>query len=233
MRVPAIAMTALLLLVASEATAQRIVRPGPAADTVTPAGAYRRLAPGYALPPAWQAPRFVISDWRAIGLPPPPRGYRWTRYHDDAVLVDRNGSVRDVVEAVDWNGDADPYRLRDDTVYAGPGERGGMDRAHRLADHELAELPVAPERAPPPPPRHRDDWVSNDGRTVVSVREQDHDRTYDAGGATIITIQSAPAVTTTTEVYEDAVTYSRPPARKIMRKKAWRPRSKLRCDCNS
>lgn len=65
--------------------------------------AYRRPVRGYALPPYWQAPRFFVGDYAAYGLGRPPRGYRWVRYYDDAVLVDDRGSVFDAAYAVDWD----------------------------------------------------------------------------------------------------------------------------------
>jgi hypothetical protein len=220
--------------------------------------AYRRPAPGYALPVYWQAPRFTVADWRTRGLPQPPAGLRWSRYYDDAVLVDRHGSIRQVIPGLAWEGRADPYYVLDDNVYAGPLDRGGIDAASRVADRELAsdprelasdDPPIAPERAPPPPagwaaphpgwapphsgwapphpgsapphpgsapppPPRSTAWTSPDGRTVV-------------------TIETGPSVTTTTETYEDVVTYADQPVRKAIRKRVWKPRTKLRCNCSS
>lgn len=68
-------------------------------------GAYRRPVRGYALPTYWIAPRFYINDWSTYGLATPPQGYRWSRYYDDAVLIDARGSVYDSVSDVDWDGD--------------------------------------------------------------------------------------------------------------------------------
>ncbi len=65
--------------------------------------AYRRLSRGYVLPNYWSQPRFVVSDWSLYGLQQPPYGYRWTRYYDDAVLVDTRGSVADTVDGIDWD----------------------------------------------------------------------------------------------------------------------------------
>lgn len=66
--------------------------------------AYRRPYAGWALPVYWTQPGFLVSDWADYGLAPPPAGRRWTRYYDDAVLVDSRGSVFDTVEDVDWDG---------------------------------------------------------------------------------------------------------------------------------
>ncbi|SEN34568.1 Glycine zipper 2TM domain-containing protein [Sphingomonas gellani] len=66
--------------------------------------AYRRPARGYALPTYWIAPRFAVNDWSTYGLSTPPQGYHWSRYYDDAVLIDTRGSVYDSVTGLDWDG---------------------------------------------------------------------------------------------------------------------------------
>lgn len=66
-------------------------------------GGYRRPHRGWALPRYWVAPRFAITDWSTYGLAQPPYGYSWSRYYDDAVLVDNRGSVYDTVPGVDWD----------------------------------------------------------------------------------------------------------------------------------
>ncbi|MES3152112.1 RcnB family protein [Sphingomonas faeni] len=98
--------------------------------------AYRRPHRGWAVPGYWNAPRFQVGDWATYDLPQPPQGYNWVRYYDDAVLIDPRGSVYDTVNDVDWDrSDSGGYPAispRDyaanDTVYAGPGERGYDDR---------------------------------------------------------------------------------------------------------
>lgn len=67
-------------------------------------GAYRRPVRGMVVPSYWNDPRFEVSDWATYTLPQPPVGYRWTRYYDDAILIDRGGSVYDSVSGVDWDG---------------------------------------------------------------------------------------------------------------------------------
>ena len=64
--------------------------------------AYRRPVRGWNLPSYWIAPSFGIADWSSYGLGQPPAGYGWTRYYDDAVLIDGNGRVYDCVSGVDW-----------------------------------------------------------------------------------------------------------------------------------
>jgi len=68
--------------------------------------AYRRPVRGMVVPGYWNSPRFGVSDWAVYRLPQPPVGYRWTRYYDDAVLIDPRGAVYDSVHDVDWDGAA-------------------------------------------------------------------------------------------------------------------------------
>lgn len=67
-------------------------------------GGYRRPYVGWALPSYWAQPGFGIADWGAYGLAQPPYGYNWSRYYDDAVLIDGRGSVYDTVDGIDWDG---------------------------------------------------------------------------------------------------------------------------------
>jgi len=80
---------------------------------------YRRPVRGYALPSYWISPSFVISDWSAYGLPQPPYGYSWSRYYDDAVLIDGRGSVYDSVGDVNWDR-YDDGGYADDRGYGDP-----------------------------------------------------------------------------------------------------------------
>ncbi|MFW2851415.1 RcnB family protein [Sphingomonas sp. TX0543] len=64
--------------------------------------AYRRPVRGRKLPPYWVAPDWYVADWAGRGLPEPPYGYRWSRYYDDAVLIDTYGRVFDSVGGVNW-----------------------------------------------------------------------------------------------------------------------------------
>ncbi len=88
------------------------------------------------MPSYWNAPRFYVGDWSTYGLAQPPYGYNWARYYDDAVLIDSRGSVYDTATGIEWDrADAAGYAAispRDyaanDSVYAGPSERGYDDR---------------------------------------------------------------------------------------------------------
>ncbi|WP_209308455.1 RcnB family protein [Sphingomonas corticis] len=91
-------------------------------------GAYRRPARGYVLPAYWVSPGWSVNNWAGYGLPQPPFGYTWSRYYDDAVLIDGRGTVYDTVGGVRWDrfdaADAD-YGYRDDGY--------GYDQAPQLA----------------------------------------------------------------------------------------------------
>ena len=41
----------------------------------------------YRLPPQYRQPQYVVNDWRAHGLRPPPRGYYWVQNGSDYVLA--------------------------------------------------------------------------------------------------------------------------------------------------
>ena len=64
---------------------------------------YRRPYRGWTLPRYWIAPSFYVGDYQSYGLSQPPYGYTWSRYYDDAVLIDGRGRVYDTVNGVDWN----------------------------------------------------------------------------------------------------------------------------------
>lgn len=66
--------------------------------------AYRQPVRGERLTGYWVAPRFAVNDWNRYGFAAPARGDRWSRYYDDAVLIDARGQVLDSVGGVDWNG---------------------------------------------------------------------------------------------------------------------------------
>lgn len=102
--------------------------------------AYRRPVRGTALPPYWVSPRWSIADWSGYGLPRPPYGYTWTRYYDDAVLIDRRGSVHDTIGGVDWD-QFDP----DGVDYAYRGEAPVYD-GHAYPDRPGAPYPYPPRR---------------------------------------------------------------------------------------
>ena len=119
---------------------------------------YRRPHRGWAVPSYWNAPRFYVGDWSRYGLAQPPYGYNWARYYDDAVLIDSRGSVYDTTGGIDWdryddggdNGSSGRYGAdyaQNDTVYAGPDERGYAAPGHGTRDYDARyEERGAPQR---------------------------------------------------------------------------------------
>lgn len=104
--------------------------------------AYQRPLRGTMLPSYWAAPQWRVDDWSGFDLPPPPNGYSWSRYYDDAVLVDGRGAVHDTIGGVDW----DQF------------DAEGVDYAYREDwDGDQGAYVSAPPGAPyVPPARDRD-----------------------------------------------------------------------------
>lgn len=194
-------------------------------------GAYRRPVRGWVLPPYWVQPDWIIADWAGYGLPRPIRGHGWSRYYDDAVLIDSRGEVYDTIGGVDWDGvDADgvDYTWQDDgpvvaatrpgAPYAPP-PRGG-DRRTPVHDghappalrHDPADVPPPGYHAPPPP------IVTHQGNATVTTTTTSpgpgryaDGYYYPAPTVTTIMIQNQPTAGETT-TYEDVrpVTKARP-----------------------
>jgi Ni/Co efflux regulator RcnB len=59
---------------------------------------YRRYHAGLVLPHVFLSSPYYWSDWRALGLLPPPPGYVWVRFGPDLLLVNRfTGRIADVI----------------------------------------------------------------------------------------------------------------------------------------
>ncbi|HWW64237.1 MAG TPA: RcnB family protein [Sphingomonadaceae bacterium] len=59
---------------------------------------YRRWSIGLLLPSLFLASRYYYDNYAALGVGPPPRGYRWVRYGPDLLLVDiRTRRIVDVI----------------------------------------------------------------------------------------------------------------------------------------
>ena len=179
--------------------------------------AYRRPSRGWVLPSYWIAPSFFIDDYATYGLSTPPDGYTWSRYYDDAVLMDRNGRVYDSVGGIDWDSYGNGYD-------AAPVE-GGYGAPYPAPPY----AGPGPAYAPPPP-------VQNGYTTTYSSAGAQGG--YYRGGywfppvtTTTVTVQSAPVVTTTTTEYiEETTSY---PVRRVYRtvKRKWHPRPHRSCGC--
>jgi Ni/Co efflux regulator RcnB len=66
-----------------------------------PGFAYRRWGTGLILPPIFLSAPYYYEDYPALGVAPPPAGYRWVRYGPDLLLVSVvTGRIADVVTDV-------------------------------------------------------------------------------------------------------------------------------------
>ncbi len=117
--------------------------------------AYQRPVRGRVLPSYWVSPGWYISDWSGYGLPRPPVGYNWSRYYDDAVLIDGRGGVQDTIGGVDWDQD-DPDGI-DYTYYDQGYDAPSAYNGYSYGEGYRAEPPVDSPGAPYPyPPRESD-----------------------------------------------------------------------------
>ncbi|MCC2979307.1 RcnB family protein [Sphingomonas sp. IC4-52] len=103
--------------------------------------AYQRPLRGSVLPPYWAGSQWQVEDWAGFDLPPPPAAHVWSRYYDDAVLLDQRGTVHDTIGGVDWD--------RFDSQHADYAYREGGGN-----DQQLTST-AAPPGAPYPVPAHR------------------------------------------------------------------------------
>ncbi|MEP7349175.1 MAG: RcnB family protein [Sphingorhabdus sp.] len=77
-------------------------RPRPGFHGIPPHDVYRRPFLGFFVPRYWIQPRFYLYNFRNYGLSAPSYGYNWSRYYDDAVLMDSRGYVQDYRSDIDW-----------------------------------------------------------------------------------------------------------------------------------
>jgi Nickel/cobalt transporter regulator len=66
-------------------------------------GGYRAPFPGFSLPTYWVSPSYRIVNYPLYGLYAPQTGYGWSRYYDDAVLMDQRGYVQDYRSNIPWD----------------------------------------------------------------------------------------------------------------------------------
>ena len=127
---------------------------------------YTRIKRGKRLPGYWVSPNYIINDWQLYGLGAPPAGYYWSRYYNDAMLIDRNGVVYDSVGSVDWDRYQGGYAYDEDYAggdgYAGyppagyPAPQGGPGYgapypAPGYGGSSTSTPPPAPPTPPSPP----------------------------------------------------------------------------------
>lgn len=128
----AAAVALLALPAGAGAGAQNYGAPYAGSETTRPDGP--PVAAGVRLPPVFLGDGYVVRDEAAWNLPPAAPGLQWVRYYDDAVLVGRDGVVREVRSGMNWDGQGGyasslGYRGLDRNEYAGfPGnEAAGRD----------------------------------------------------------------------------------------------------------
>jgi Ni/Co efflux regulator RcnB len=163
--------------------------------------AYRHMGHGDHLPGYWLAASFLIADYLAWGLAAPPYGYHWTRYYDDAVLVDDRGRVWDSVGGITWYADSDRNAYSDDYSYS----------AQSYSEsHANAGAGYAP---PPAGERHGYAWGGSvppvayaPPAAPVQVYGGGYSSyAYSAGGTSVTVINIPGPVTTTTTTTEQVV----------------------------
>jgi Ni/Co efflux regulator RcnB len=66
-------------------------------------GHYRMPFRGYTLPTYWFQPSFRVVNFARYGLYVPQAGFGWSRYFNDAVLINGQGLVHDSVRNVPWD----------------------------------------------------------------------------------------------------------------------------------
>lgn len=64
---------------------------------------YRRPFRGFNLAAYWIQPSFYIPNYTIYGLSAPSNGYYWSRYYDDAVMINNRGYVADYRSDINWD----------------------------------------------------------------------------------------------------------------------------------
>lgn len=217
---------------------------------------FRRPFVGFVVPPFWLGPSYSILDYSDYGLSEPPYGYSWSRYYDDAVMVDREGRVRDFVSpewdekaydesGYDYSHDVSPSGIDyfdgdDQVVYSGTWRgtwtgsyEGGPVTTYR-GEFRSDDRGPPPRPLPPPryegPPPHLDYGPEGWSGGYAAGGYIAGGYYYPAPTITTVTIRTTPVVTTTTSFVEE--TYTKPVARAKPRiRHHWKPKPKPRCYC--
>ncbi len=126
------------------------------------AGDATRLLPGDWMPDALQADRYILADWEARKLAPPPPGYRWVR--DDASGQFLMASMRTgrIADAANQARAPNPADTPEPPAALSAGDRlsgGDLDARFTVAGWRVAGLP-APARG-----YH---WVNIRGRYLLT-----------------------------------------------------------------
>jgi Ni/Co efflux regulator RcnB len=210
---------------------------------------YRRLGRGGHLPNYWRGADFRIADYLSYGLASPPPGYFWSRYYDDAVLVDGRGEVWDSIDGISWiDAEADAGYGE---AYAVAGSGYAAPRIEPVAPGAYYDAPPPPAYsapipypapgayiAPPPPPPVVQAYPAPVATCVQGCAANGayYNGTFYGGGvtttttggygATTTTVVITPAPITTTTITEEVVqervvktSYVRRPVRKVRYRK--------------
>jgi Ni/Co efflux regulator RcnB len=193
--------------------------------------AYHRPTRGWSLPRYWIAPSFYISDYGSYGLSMPPAGYGWSRYYDDAVLIDGRGRVADTAYGVDWDGNG---YAQGGSAYASDGYAYAQGGAAYSQDSYQAEGAGYAEQAPPPHVVYRDGQQGSYSSYSSSGGYVSNGYYFPPATTTVVTVQSAPVVTTTTTEYVETYRAARRvyrPAPRPVRHRVVRRACTCACGC--
>jgi Ni/Co efflux regulator RcnB len=215
-------------------------------------GAYRRPSRGSRIPSYWIAPSFFIGDYAAYGLSQPPYGYNWSRYYDDAVLLDGNGQVWDSVSGIDWDRDGGGYAYDDGGdgayAYAQGGQGGGYaypqqqpqpqqggyyaDEAPQQQAYGAGYPPPRAYRQPAPRVTYAPSREVVQPGCCATRYANSGGYYYPPATTTTVTVQIAPAVTTTTTEYvEETTHYTAARSTWHPKRKVWHRPAPRQCSC--
>ena len=185
---------------------------------------YRRLERGARLPGYWTAPDFVIVNWQGYGLPVPPQGYSWSRYYDDAVLIDTRGQVYDSVSGLDWNSYSGEYS----GSYANGARWQGTYQGQYIAPPAVSYQTPPPVIQQLPPQGYVQSYGAGAYASGVTVNGQFYPTA--PGALTTITVTQAAPIVETRTVTEYVTEYRHARAKRVVRRpvRHWKPRA---CGC--
>ncbi|HEX4693081.1 RcnB family protein [Sphingomonas sp.] len=213
---------------------------------------YSRMKRGKRLPGYWISPNYIISDWQLYGLGMPPEGYYWSRYYNDAVLIDANGMVYDSIGSVDWDRYQGGYAY-DDEYQGGDYAYGGdAGPGYPPAAYPAPQGPGPGYGAPYPAPGGYDGSSTTTrsytystgggyaggpppmaGPPMAGPPRIAYGNTYYTSPGSVTTIVIPGSVTTTTTTTEYVEERYVAPRRVVRVVRRWHPRPKPRCSCKA
>jgi Ni/Co efflux regulator RcnB len=196
---------------------------------------YRRLGRGHRLPQYWLQGSFGIPDYLAFGLAAPPQGYHWSRYYDDAVLVDYQGNVWDSVDGIAWSDDAaygyadNGYAAAESYGYSSDGYAPRIEPV--VPDAYYEQQPYPGGYAPPvaiAPPVVQVQGFQGYGYGSGYAASSYYSAPTTSTSVTYITLPGTTTTTVTEEVVE-SVSYVRSAPRRKIRRAPVRHYAKPKC----